>query len=148
DRSDGQVARENAVHAARDDPLADIYIIVVRNIFHGDERLAHAADGALDARVREHGSDAALSVGEKQHLRSVREGFNHFSHDAVGSDDSHVLADAVMLAAIDLNGLAGSARTAADHTRSHHGNVLLRLTEMKQCGKAIGFSSFAFELGK
>ena len=54
---------------------------------------------------------------------------------------------AVALAAVDLDGQAGRARTPANDTGGQHGHVGLRLPETKQPGEAVRFGGFSFELG-
>src|SRR5277367_1491608 len=128
-RADWQVARKDAVHAASDHALSRIYIVIVGDVLHDHERLAGAANRPLEARIHEHRADAAFFIGEQQNLRSVFIRFDDFADDAVGRDDAHVATDAVALAAIEINGLAG-VRTATDHTRADHGHVNVRLTKL------------------
>src|SRR5437588_234087 len=101
-RPDGQVARENAIHAAGNHARAHAHVVVVWKVFHGEQRLTQALHGALYPGVRKLGADAAVLVCQEKHLRSVGVRIDDFSDDAIGSDHSEILADAVMLAAVQL----------------------------------------------
>src|SRR6184192_2993842 len=142
-RSDGQVARKDAVHAARNDSLPHIHVVVVGDVFHGEHGLTHSTDGVLDPGIGEFGAYAAFLVSEQEHLGRIGIGFDDFSNYAVRRDDSHVFADAIMLAAIELNRQAARARTASDDARSDHGHIRLRLPKVKQRSKAVGFGGFS-----
>jgi hypothetical protein len=147
DGSNGQIPREDAVHAAGDHALPDAHFVVVGNIFHGDKRFAHAANRALDARVSQHRPDAAFFVRQQKDLSGMRIRFNHLPDDAIRRDDAHVLPDAVALPAVQFNGQAGGACASTNYPRGEHGHVRMRLPETEKHGKSVGFSSLSLHLG-
>src|SRR6266513_735816 len=146
DRTDREIAREDAVHAAGDDAFPEVDRVVVRYVFHDQQRLTLAPNGALGAGIGQHRANAALLVRQQKHLRGIRIGFDDFADHAIWSDDSHVFPDAVALAAVQLNRLAGGSRTRANHPRGDHGDPRVRLAEIQQCGQAVSFRGFALKL--
>ena len=79
-------------------------------------------------------------------MRGVGIGFADFSHNAVGSDDAHVAADAVVLTAIEIEGLRGRVGAGGDDTRGKHRNRLVVLPEVEKFCEAIGFVGLVLEL--
>ena len=145
-RADRKIAGKDAVHPAGNHALAVIHVVVIRNIFHDQQRLARTADWVLSAGIRQQRPNAAVLIGEKKNLRRIRICFDDFSDHAIRHDDSHVLLDAVPLAAIDVDGHAGRPRTGADHARAHHRDIHVQLSEVKKAGKAVGFGGLALQL--
>ena len=52
----------------------------------------------------------------------------------------------VALAAVKINGLAGGICAPADHSGAHHRYIHVRLAELQQRGKTVGFVGFVLEL--
>src|SRR2546430_5639806 len=78
-RSNGQVARKDAVHAARNDSLPHIHVVVVGDVFHGEHGLTHSTDGVLDPGIGEFGAYAAFLVREQEHLGRIGIGLDRKS---------------------------------------------------------------------
>ena len=128
----GRSPRKNAIHAAGDDAVSrNLHVVFVGDVLHYEQRLASAANRTLDARLHQHGAHAAVFVRQQQNLRGIFVGLDDFADHAIGRDDAHVVADAVTLAAIEINGLAAGVRASTDHARADHGHVHIRLAEFQ-----------------
>src|SRR4029077_10164028 len=144
--SDGDVAREDFIHAAGDDLFADIHFVVVGDIFHAEQRLARTNNRTLNAGLDEQGARSTVFVSEKKNLGVVAIDLDNFSDRAIGSDDGHIAADPVALSAVDFDGAAGGAGAGSDDAGAYHGYVLVRGAKIKKFRQAVGFDGFALQL--
>ena len=110
-------------------PAADR--LVVDDVVEPGVGIATTFDDAVRARVGKQGAGAAVFVVDEQNLRGRRQNLHDFTDDAVRSNNGHVAAHVVAIAAIQEQRVRSGIGARADHLCREHRRFRMRLAEIQ-----------------
>src|SRR5271166_703824 len=119
DGADRQALGENLVATAGQHGFAHGNLLIAHDALQHDFACCSPAQDALQPRLFQQCAHAAALIADQQHLRNRCVGHEYLAHNPVGSHDSHVAFDAVILALVDVDRAGKVAAAGTDDLCGH-----------------------------